>query len=163
MDLKATLRHPRTRTGVRVAAVVVAVWAVVGFLVLPHLLRPVVERKLAESLHRPVSVRGLSLNPFALSATLEGLDVREKGGTGPFFSLERAYVNLEAVSLFRRAPVLREITVTKPSIHLVRDENGAYNFQDLLDKASKSKPAEKPSRFSLNNIRIEGGSVDFDD
>ena len=50
-------------------------------------------------------------------------------------------------------------------------QHGAFDFlqkpfrdQDLLDEASKPKPPEeKPLRFSLNNIRIEGGSVDFDD
>jgi uncharacterized protein involved in outer membrane biogenesis len=163
MNLQETIRRPRTRRFLGVVAALLGLWAIVGFLVLPHFFRSVVERKLAESLHRPVSVRGLSLNPFALSATLEGLEVREKGGTGPFFSLERVYVNLEAVSLLRRAPVIREITVTKPSVHVVRNEDGAYNFQDLLDEASKGKPAGKPFRFSLNNIRIEGGSADFDD
>jgi len=137
-------------------------WA--GFLVLPHFLRPVAERKLARLLHRPVTLRRLSLNPFALSATLEGLDVKEKGGAGPFFSFERLYVNLEAVSLLKGGPVIRAVTLTKPSFALVRNENGTYNFQDLLDEASKPKPpGEKPLRFSLNNIRVEGGSADFDD
>src|SRR5216683_2201709 len=150
MNLRETIHRPRTRRLLGVVAGLLALWTIGGFLVLPRVLRGVVERKLAESLHRPVTLRGLSLNPFALSATLRGLEVREKGGAGPFLSLERAYVNLEAISLFRRAPVLREITVTKPSIHLVRNQNGTYNFQDLLDEASRGKPSTKPARFSLN-------------
>ncbi len=168
MDLKATLRHPRTRTGVRVAAVVVAVWAVVGFLVLPHFLRPVVERKLAESLHRPVKLRGLSLNPFTLSVTLDGLDVRDKGGSVPFFSFARLLLNFEIASIFRGGPVIRALTLSKPAVTVVRNEDRTYNFQDLLDEAMKPKPPkpgqkDKPLRFSVNNIRIEGGNVDFDD
>ena len=145
------------------AAAALAVWAVAGFLVLPPLLRPVLERKLAAQLHRPVTVRSLSINPFALSATLDGLDVKDRGGAGPFLSLERLYVNLEAVSLFRGGPVIRAITVTRPSITVVRREDGTYNFQDLLDEAAPEKPSARPLRFSLNNIRVEQGSVDFDD
>ena len=163
MSLSETIRRPRVRKSLAVFTVLLGLWTVVGFLVLPRFLRSVVERKLAESLHRPVSVRGLSLNPFSLSATLEGLAVQEKGGAGPFLSLERAYLNLEAISLLRRAPVIREITLTKPLIHVVRNEDGRYNFQDLLDDAARPKPAGKPFRFSLNNIRIEEGSADFDD
>ena len=157
-------KSARARKALGVAAGFLVLWAAAGFLVLPRLLRPAVERKLAELLHRPVTLHRLSLNPFALSAVFEGLDVKEQAGAGSFFSFERLYVNVEAVSLFKGAPVLRAITLTKPSVALVRNENGTYNFQDLLDEASRPKPEkETPLRFSLNNIRVESGSVDFDD
>ncbi len=157
-------KSARVRKALGVVAGFLVLWAAFGFLILPHVLRPAVEGKLAELLHRPVTLRRLSLNPFALSATLEGLDVKEKGGAGSFFSFERLYVNLEVVSLLKSGPVIRAITLTKPSIALVRNEDGKYNCQDLLDEVSKQKsPEAKPLRFSLNNIRIERGSVAFDD
>jgi hypothetical protein len=164
MKLPDIGNHPLARKALGIAAGLLALWAVAGFLVLPRVLRPVAERKLAGLLHRPVTLRRLSLNPFALSATLESLDVKEKGGAGPFFSFERLYVNLEAISLLKGRPVIREITLTKPSFALVLNEDGTYNFQDILDEALKPKPPdETPLRVSLNNIRVEGGSVDFDD
>jgi uncharacterized protein involved in outer membrane biogenesis len=155
--------RPRARKVFALLAALIALWAVAGFLVLPRLLRPFVERKLGERLHRTVTLRGLSINPFTLTATLEGLVVKDRGGAGPLFSLERLSVNAEAVSLLRRAPVIRAITVTRPSIALVRYEDGTYDIQDLLDEVAKSKPSGEPLRFSVNNIRVEGGSVDFDD
>ncbi len=164
MKLPDRWNRPLARKALGIAVALFVLWAAAGFLVLPRILRPVAERKLAEHLHRPVTLRRLSFNPFALSATLEGLDVKEKEGAGPFFSFERLYVNLEAVSVLRGGPVIRAITLTKPSVALVRNEDGRYNCQDLLDEASKPKsPEEKPLRFSLNNIGVEGGSVDFDD
>jgi hypothetical protein len=164
MKALESLNRPVVRKVLLVAVGLIVLWTVAGFLLLPGLLRPVAERKLSEALHRPVTLRKLSLNPFTLAATLEGLDVKEKGGKGPFFSFERLYVNLAAVSLLKRAPVIREVTLTKPSVALVRNEDGTYNVQDLIDEASKPKPPdEKPMRFSVNNIRVEGGSVDFDD
>ena len=164
MKALESLNRPLVRKVLVVFAGLLLSWAVVGFLLLPGLLRPVAERKLSEALHRPVTLRKLSLNPFTLAATLEGLDVKEKGGKGPFLSFERLYVNLEAVSIVKGGPVIRAVTLTKPSVFLVRNEDGTYNVQDLLDEASKPKaPDEKPLRFSVNNIRVEGGSVDFDD
>lgn len=164
MQIPDRWNRPIARKALGVAAGLLVLWAVAGFLVLPRILRPVAERKLAQALHRPVTLRRLSLNPFTLSATLDGLEVKEKGGGGPFFSFERLYVNLEAVSLFKGGPVIRAATLTKPSFAIVRNEDGTYNFQDLLDEASRPKsPGETPLRFSLNNIRVEGGSVDFDD
>ncbi len=145
------------------AATLLALWAVLGFLVLPGVLRPVIEKKLAERLHRPVTLRSLSINPFALSAALSGLDVKDRDG-GPLFSFDRLYVNVEASSVVRGGPVLRAITLTRPSLTLVRNGDGTYNVQDLLDELSKSGPKdEKPLRFSFNNLRLEGGSVSFDD
>ena len=169
VNFKVTIRRGHIRRTLVVVAAVLAVWALAGFFLLPHFLRPVVERKIAERLHRPATLRRLSMNPFALSVTLEGLDVKDKGGADAFFSLERLYVNLEAASIFRGGPVIRAITLTKPSLAIVRNADRTYSVQDLLDEALKPKPAERskkeeaPLRFSVNNIRVEGGSVDFDD
>ena len=164
MKLPDNWNRPLARRALGIAVALLVVWAVAGFLVLPAILRPVAVRKLGELLHRPVTLRRLSINPFALSATLEGLEVKEKGGAGPFFSFERLYLNLQAISVLKGRPVVRAMTLVKPSLTLVRNADGGYNFQDLLDGASRPKsPDEKPLRFSLYNIRVEGGSVDFDD
>jgi outer membrane protein OmpA-like peptidoglycan-associated protein len=166
MAFRDTFNGPRIRKGLAVTAGFLVLWAVAGFLLLPRFLRPVVERKLAAALHRPVTLSRLSLNPFTLSAALEGLSVKERDGAALFFSFERLSVNLEAISLFKGGPLIRAITLTKPTLALVRHEDGTYNAQDLIDEFTKPKPREepeKPLRFSLNNIRVEGGTVDFDD
>ena len=112
MKVQEMWGRPRVRKAAILAAGLLVFWVVLGFLALPLLLRPFLERKLAEQLHRPVTLRRLSLNPFTLSGTLEGLDVREKGGAGPFFSFERLYVNFEAISLLKATPVVRAVTLT---------------------------------------------------
>src|SRR5262249_59658299 len=99
------LYRPLVRRILILVAGFFAIWAIVGFLVLPGILRGVAERKLSESLHRPVTLRRLALNPFTLSAALEGLDVKEKGGAGPFLSFERLVVNIQAVSVLRGGPL----------------------------------------------------------
>ncbi len=163
MNVAEKLRAPRVRKAAIAAGALLVLWAVLGFFVLPVVLRPVVEKKLAARLHRPVTLRKLSINPFALSATLTGLDVRDRDG-GPFFSFERLYLNAEASSVLRGGPVLRAITLTRPSLTLVRQAEGSYSVQDLIDEAPKPKTGpERPFRFSFNNLRLEGGSVSLDD
>ncbi|HKA37045.1 MAG TPA: DUF748 domain-containing protein, partial [Thermoanaerobaculia bacterium] len=158
------VNRPLARKILVLVAGFLAIWAIVGFLALPAFLRGVLERKIGEALHRPASLRKLAINPFKLSATLEGLEVKEKGGAGRFFSFERLALNLKAISLFQWAPVASEVTLTKPSIVLVRNQDGTYNVQDLLDEAARPPAKDsKPFRFSLNNIEVDGGSLDFDD
>jgi uncharacterized protein involved in outer membrane biogenesis len=142
---------------------VLAFWALLGFVVAPRIIRPLLERKLSEKLHRRVAVRSLAINPFALSATIRGLSMGERADPGTFASFESLYVNLEAVSLLRGGPVIREVDLASPRVSLVRHEDGTYNVSDLIEELGKEEPGKKPARFSVNNIRVTGGSLDFDD
>ena len=150
------------RRAVIAVVALTALVAVVGFFAVPPILKSVLVSQLSQALHRPVTLREVSFNPFTLAATISGLTVKEPKGDETFASLERLYVNLESSSLFRWAAVISEIRVTKPFLRVVRRADQSYNFSDLLP-APKAAPApsSKPPRFSLNNIRIEDGSADF--
>ena len=164
MTVLERFRRPRVRKAAIAAGALLALWAFTGFFILPAVLRPVVERSVARALHRKATLREMSINPFALSVTLKALDVKDRDGTSPFLSFESLYVNAEASSILHGGPVLSAITLVKPSVSLARNVDGTYSVQDLIEEFSKPAPKdEKPLRFSLNNIRLEGGSVDFDD
>ena len=141
---------------------VVAGFAVIGFLILPLILRPVLEDKLSAALERKVAIGRLQINPFALSATLSDVSIGERGEGPPLLKLGALYLNVELASLFRWAPVVSALKVTQPVLHLVRNEDKTYNFTDLLDRAL-SGPSTAPPRFSVSNIEIVDGEVDFDD
>ena len=51
-------------------------------------------------------------------------------------------VNIEWASLFKRAPIVREVKLDTPSIRIIRFEDNTYNFSDLM-KGEKKKE-EKP-------------------
>ncbi|MDH3237455.1 MAG: DUF748 domain-containing protein [Deltaproteobacteria bacterium] len=164
MDLKELAKNPVLRRFVLWPAVVLAVYAILGFFLLPLIARSVLVKQLSEKLHRPVTIQAIRINPFALSARVEGFSMKDRDGTGPFVAFEKLYLNLQVASIVRGGPVLREISLHSPSVTLVRNEDSTYNFSDLLGGATSGPSEEgKPLRYSLNNIRIVGGSVDFDD
>ena len=144
------------------AAGLVAGFAVLGFLILPLILRPVLENKLSAALERKVAIGRLQINPFALSATLSDVSIGDRGEGAPLLNLGALYVNAEAASLFRWAPVVNALKLTQPVLHLVRNDDKTYNFSDLLDRALAG-PETAPPRFSVSNIEIVDGEVDFDD
>ncbi len=164
MDLRALAGNPILKRYVLWPAAALAAFAVIGFLILPPIVKSVLVKQLSEKLHRPVSIRTIRIDPFALSVRVEGFSMKDRGGSGPFLSFEELYLNLQAASLVRGGPVLREILLRSPSVTVIRNEDLTYNISDILDELA-SKPSEggKPLRYSLNNIRIVGGSVDFDD
>jgi hypothetical protein len=165
MDLKALAGKPFLKRYVLWFAIALAVFTVVGFLVLPPIVKSVLVKQLSEKLHRPVAIRTIRINPFLLTVRVEGFSMKDRGGAGPFVSFEELSLDLEASSIVRGGPVLREILLRSPSVTVIRNEDSTYNFSDILDEFA-SKPTDKkskPLRYSLNNIRILGGSADFDD
>jgi uncharacterized protein involved in outer membrane biogenesis len=141
-----------------------AVFTLVGFFVLPPILKSILIKQLSQSLHREVTIKQIKVNPYALSATARGFVVKDRERSETFVSCEEIFLNLQSLSALRLALIVKEIRLTKPFMKLVRHPDMSYNFSDLIEK-KETKPPEKekskPLRFSFNNIKIEDGSIDL--
>jgi len=156
------VRHPRTRKiAIWFAAILVAIGVLLG-LVAPPLLRGKIASELSNTLHRPVAIEQIKINPYALTVTVRGFLMQEKQGQTPAFSFDELFVNLEFRSLIRLAPVIKELRLVKPYVNLVRLQDRKYNFQDLIDEFTAGPSGPTP-KFALNNIEIIDGKIDFDD
>jgi hypothetical protein len=97
----------------------------VGFLVAPPLVRSMAESKLTELLHRPVTIEGLSINPYALSAEVRGPAHAGARGRGDGAELCIAVRQRRAESLFRGGAVVQEVKLVEPMVSVVRLEGRA--------------------------------------
>jgi uncharacterized protein involved in outer membrane biogenesis len=159
---KTIARHPRTRKiAIWFVSIVVAI-GVLGALVAPLLLRGKLASALSEKLHREVSIEQIRINPYAMTATVRGFLMKERASTATAVSFDELYVNLQLSSLFRLAPVIKELHLVKPYINLVRNSDFKYNYQDIIDDLMAGPSGPTP-RFSLNNIQLIDGKIDFDD
>jgi uncharacterized protein involved in outer membrane biogenesis len=158
--------RPRLRNIFIGVIIFFAVFTLFGFFGLPPILKSILTKKLSENLHRQVTIKQIKINPYALSVTVRDLMIMDRGSSETFVSCEEIFLNLQSLSALRMALILKEIRLTKPFIKITRHQDMSYNFSDLLEK-KESKPPEKgkpkPLRFSLNNIKIENGSIDFFD
>ena len=78
------------------------------------------------------------------------------------FGFDNLYVNLSLASIAHRGVVIDEVRLDQPRIRVARVAEGRYDISDLLDEWLK--PSDSPTpRFSVNNIQINGGLVEFDD
>jgi uncharacterized protein involved in outer membrane biogenesis len=159
------VRTPRARRiGWWVLGVVIA-FGIIGFFIVPPIAKPYLVEVLSRELKREVSIESLRINPFTLSATVRGFVMKDRPGPEPALTFDELYVNASFAALFRLAPVLDAVRLTKPHLRLVRTADGHYSFQDLIDE-SASQPKDSggpPLRFAVANIELGDGRVDFDD
>ena len=140
-------------------------FSIIGFFILPPVVKSILIDKLSQTLHRQVAIQKISINPFNLTASLKGVVIREPSRAQTFVSFDEFYVNAQGFSsLFKRAVILKEVRLVRPYVHISRNEDGTYNFSDLIPKGGPKETKEtKPLQFSLNNIHIINGSIDFED
>jgi hypothetical protein len=134
----------------------------------PPLLKSYLTDNLSAKLGRKILVGAVHINPLLLSLSIDDFILAERDGKTPFVAFKQFYVNAQLASIIFSGPVLNEIRLTEPRVNLVRLADNTYNFQDLIERVTKGpdKPQEKASKplsFSLNNIRIISGRIDFDD
>ncbi|MBL8533252.1 MAG: DUF748 domain-containing protein [Betaproteobacteria bacterium] len=151
----------RTLLGI---AITLGLLVAFGFLVAPPLVKSLLVGKASEELGRKVTVGEIRINPLLLTVEVENFAIHEPGSEQQFVAFKRLRIDLEGESIYRRAPVLREVLLEAPYVHVVRMPGNRFNFTDLLEKFAKDdKKDEEPARFSVNNIRLTGGSIDVDD
>ncbi|MCU0806131.1 MAG: hypothetical protein MUF79_13765, partial [Burkholderiales bacterium] len=80
---------------------ILALVAILGFLVAPPIVKSKAEEILTRELGRATTIEKVSINPFAPSATIRGLSVKEKDGTTTALAFEELYVRASYTSLFR--------------------------------------------------------------
>lgn len=161
--LKETLRKRWVKwTAIGVSAFMV-VWCAFGILALPGIIKSKAQEFVAEKFHRTVDFKDVSFNPLTLTVKMEGLHLSEPNSKEDFASFEKLEVNVSTESIFRLAPVIEEVVLEKPVIHLIRTGKNHYNFDDFIAFALKPEKDKKPTYFSVNNIQVKDGTITFDD
>jgi uncharacterized protein involved in outer membrane biogenesis len=155
------------RVAIVAATVIFLLLAFIVF-ILPGIIRINAIQWVATHTERTLGIDEININPFALSIELRGLVLSEAAEPTPFITFDRLYVKLSALSLLERGPIVKQLQLERPVLRLVRIADNTYNFSDLLSLGSSGPPQaetseQKTLNFSLNNITVNGGSLDFID
>lgn len=136
-----------------------------GYFVLPGIIKSQAEQIISEKLHRQTTIGKVDVSPYAMRVTIHDMKMMEPEGQTVFASFDALTVDVSLKSLFRFAPVVEELKLDTPYVHLVRKDAQHYNIDDLIALANSEppKPDDKPARFSIFNIQINGGRFELDD
>ncbi|MYN07708.1 DUF748 domain-containing protein [Pseudoduganella aquatica] len=141
----------------------VALYAGIGFLALPAIVKSQAVQFTAEKLHRQLSIDEVTFNPFTLAMQIRGFKLLEPQGGAVFASFDALSLDLAGESLWRLAPVVEQLRLTQPYVHLVRKDANHYSIDDILELAASQPPSPEPARFAVHNIELEGGRIAFED
>lgn len=143
----------------------IVLFGLLGFFAAPPLIRHIAEQQLSKQLDRPATIQRIALNPYTLNLEADGIHLGDKGGEGDFVDIAKLVVRPSWSSLFRGAPIVNEVRLDSPRFHIVRYDAQRFNFTDLIEKFStpSPKPESKPTQFSVSNIQVNNGRIDFDD
>lgn len=128
-------------------------YAVIGFLILPPILRAVAVKQLSQQLDREVSIQKVKLNPFAFSVVIRGLLIKDKDGE-PFVSWDEVYVNFQLSSFLGHPWVFKEISVTGPFARAQMNKDGTFNFSDLITKFAATHAPAAPAKTPAKPIGL---------
>ncbi|WP_085612634.1 MULTISPECIES: DUF748 domain-containing protein [unclassified Pseudomonas] len=142
-----------------------ALYSLLGFLILPVIALRVVNQQLANYATVPAHLQRIELNPFSLELTLWGLVIGEPGKEQVGF--ERLYANLQLDSLWTKALHLSDIELEKSRTEILFAKDGQLNLLGLFKlPASEPTPADpdaKPFPLRIDRIQLAGGNLHFVD
>jgi outer membrane protein OmpA-like peptidoglycan-associated protein len=114
------------------------IYVIVGFWVIPPLLKPRLEEQLSTLLGRKVTIESIKLNPLVLSATTSNLTVYGTEGE-PFAGFEELFVDAQLISILNWALTIKEIRIQSPFGVLKLLPGNKLNIDDILAKLSQPK------------------------
>lgn len=142
-----------------------ALYSLLGFLILPGIALRVVNQQLANYATVPAHLQRIELNPFSLELTLWGLVIGEPGKEQVGF--ERLYANLQLDSLWTKALHLSDIELEKSRTEILFAKDGQLNLLGLFklptSEPTPADPDAKPFPLRIDRIQLAGGNLHFVD
>ncbi|WP_286916882.1 DUF748 domain-containing protein, partial [Pseudomonas sp. UBA6276] len=153
------------RTAATLVALV-ALYAMLGFLILPGVALRVANQQLAAYSTVPAHLQRLEFNPFSLELTLWGLKIGEPGAEQIGF--ERLYANLQVDSLWTGALHLVAVELDRPQTQVLFDKSGKLNLSALFklpasDTAAVQDAPSEPFALRIGSIKLVDGRLHFKD
>jgi AsmA protein len=155
------MRKTFTGLGVLVIILAIAVLAVPS-LVDVNRYRPQIEAKLRERLGRDVSLGPMRLSLIPLAFRVENATIGEDPAfkTGrPFAQVQTLFLSPELLPLLHREVQIKSVQLGRPSVELIRNEQGTWNFSNLLAR----NQTEKSQAFSLDKLKLYDGQIALTD
>jgi uncharacterized protein involved in outer membrane biogenesis len=151
--------------GILVILLVVAGLVAPAFIDVNHY-RPQIESKLREHLGRQVSLGPMRLSLIPLGFRVENAIISDdpKFSKGkPFAQVQTLSVQPGLLPLLRHEIVIKSVQLDRPTVELIRNQQGVWNFSSLGGNPPQTPSTNKPNALMLDRLKIYDGQVAITD
>ncbi|MBA1275268.1 DUF748 domain-containing protein [Stutzerimonas azotifigens] len=146
------------RTSVKRTAIIallsVALYSLLGFLVLPGIALHLINGQLERYVSAPAKLQRIEFNPFSLELSLFDLRIGEPEDEQ--LGLDRLYLNLQWSSLWQRRLHLADVELERPRSEVRFAKDGTFNLAQLFDIPESNAPADDDAQtFPLRIDRLQ--------
>lgn len=133
---------------------------------LPVKLRQIILTKAQETLHRKVSFSEIDFKPIK-GFTIHDVKIYEKDNPDDLFlKVDDINFNIILTAFWKnKTVIIPTLRIHGPFISLIRQDQGTWNFSDLIPSPQKPGPTAKKDTFNLfaRKIVLTDGEVNFHD
>ncbi|HZV81118.1 MAG TPA: hypothetical protein VFF53_03010, partial [Geobacteraceae bacterium] len=94
--------------------------------ILPFIVRSQLEKQVGKATGRACSVRSVSINPLNWSVAVRGVRLAERDARASFVSFSSLGFRVSPTSIYRLAPVVNDLKLHSPYVHVVRTAPNSY-------------------------------------
>jgi hypothetical protein len=144
--------------------ILLAIYALAGFFVVPAILKPKLIATLQETTHRSVQIGSVSTNPFALSLSIKDFELKDRD-SAVLVSFKKLYINYEIRSLFTHATVFSAFRLDTPFVAVRIMPDGKTSVNDLLQGRTPDTSSADTSHSALviDDFSIAQGTIRYQD
>jgi hypothetical protein len=154
---------------VAIAAALVALYALAGFVIAPRIVRSALLKDIPQALDVTPAVGDININPFLLQLEVRDFSLAAQGGD-KLLGFGRLFIDFQVSSIWNRAYTFKQIEIASPYVNALVARDGTLN---LLALRPKSSPAAQPSGAAASNkplpairvgtFKVSDGSASYQD
>ncbi len=158
----------RLKKNIYIFCGVITTYAIIGFLIIPLVLKAKLPEIIKEKTGKTATVTDIKFNPFALTLSMQGFEMKEPEGE-KLIGLGEFFFNFGLFSsISHLAAGIDEIRLTELYINAKIRKNGDINLADLSQPSKEPEPEPPEEEGDLfpvwiRDIKIERGHVLFSD
>ncbi|MDD5373006.1 MAG: DUF748 domain-containing protein [Sulfurimonas sp.] len=151
----------------KIVPALLLIYPILGFLVLPPIIKSQLESIVAKETNSKLSINDIRFNPFSFKVEVSGLSLKTLEDK-KIASFEKLEVNLQPLSLFRFALHLKSITLKKPEIFVLYNQDKTLNLSKIFKEKNEalSENAKEPlklPRVIIDSVKVEEGILNYED
>jgi AsmA protein len=159
-------KHPLISIVVAVVVLLLLVVLLVPLFINANTFRPTLESQLSDALGRKVTLGSLSFSLFSGSLVADNISIADDPAFSakPFLQAKSLHIGVEVGPLlFHRQLVVTNFVADSPSINLVHNAQGVWNFSDMGRNAgSRTQNTQKESaipNFTVGELKVVDGTA----